>query len=72
MQRSDLVYYRLYHEEGPGIFEWWNILIKICTINNYEDMYNPLEVLGKGSFATVYKREGRENILSFRFIKSKD
>jgi NIMA (never in mitosis gene a)-related kinase len=31
------------------------LLQKRCTLNNFEDLYMPMEVLGKGSFATVYK-----------------
>ncbi len=28
-------------------------MAEICVMNNFEDMYSPMNVLGKGSFATV-------------------
>jgi serine/threonine protein kinase len=37
------------------ILDWWNTLLRKCTLNNFDDIYLPMEMLGKGSFATVYK-----------------
>ena len=46
---------------GSPIFGWWSFLIRVCTINNFDEMYSPMEWLGKGSFATVYKVRGQVN-----------
>lgn len=55
LYRTDKVTYTLISPNPSLIFKIWEILSLICVTINFEEMYQPMNVLGKGSFATVLK-----------------
>lgn len=53
LYRTDKVTYTVVSEATQLIFLLWETLSQYCVMNNFEDMYLPMNILGKGSFATV-------------------
>ena len=58
--RTDKVTYQMFTMESSQVFKWYEAFRNICSINNFDSMYSATELLGKGSFATVYLIKNNE------------